>query len=593
MKVCPMGRRVRPDVRTGRLRAADPFELIRWLARSQTDPRKALAELAQNSLDARARTVTITRVRERGTATLRVLDDGEGVIPEMPRPEALAHVATHIGHSRKRNLTPEQRRGCCSRDSTASGSSVLVDRDRAELRSQVAGGEPWALRMWRRSRTSRSPAARAARLEGTWTEVIVRGLHRPAIVSLTGRRIGDYLAAELRGQLLDRDVAVTVHDRMARGRAQKVRRVEPVRFAGDRLALPATVPVLGHAPIRVELYLLPEGGEPGRVSVACGGTVVYDDVAQAFDGRLAHEPWSAGAWQASSTSPISRSRPARGAVCCWTPPPRRSPASSRPRSRRSCGSTSRAMRRDAPQPWKRTWSRSSRVRSGTWRARRRSTTSSPSAGASGRAERRSPPARDASSRRSPSPGGQRRSTLPRPPWRGRDRPGRARVGVSASACGPGERTSGAASAASRAHGPSQRSREIDAAGRPSRLPRRRSVGIALAVVARKDGREAAAEATVEVVEESKAGRRARHRACVRRGPRGEWRSRMADGRWEVNAGHRDFLSVEAAPRRKLRYLASLLAKEVVLHSYPMPQGGMLLERLVAVLTVTERRLERG
>jgi len=76
-------------------------------------------------------------------------------------------------------------------------------------------------------------------------------------------------------------------------------------------------------------------------------------------------------------------------------------------------------------------------------------------------------------------------------------------------------------------------------------------------------------------------------------PRGDWRSRVADGHWEVNAAHRDYLSVEGTPRRKLRYIAALLAKEIVLHSYPMPQGGMLLERLVAVLTVTERRLERG
>jgi hypothetical protein len=61
----------------------------------------------------------------------------------------------------------------------------------------------------------------------------------------------------------------------------------------------------------------------------------------------------------------------------------------------------------------------------------------------------------------------------------------------------------------------------------------------------------------------------------------------------VNAGHRDYLSVERTARRKLRYLAALLAKEIVLHSYPAPQGGMLLERLVSVLTVAERRLERG
>jgi hypothetical protein len=38
----------------GKLRPHDPFELIRWLAFSQPDPRKALSELVQNSLDAGA-----------------------------------------------------------------------------------------------------------------------------------------------------------------------------------------------------------------------------------------------------------------------------------------------------------------------------------------------------------------------------------------------------------------------------------------------------------------------------------------------------------------------------------------------------------
>ena len=34
------------DAIVGTVKPADPFELIRWLARSQPDPRKALAELA-------------------------------------------------------------------------------------------------------------------------------------------------------------------------------------------------------------------------------------------------------------------------------------------------------------------------------------------------------------------------------------------------------------------------------------------------------------------------------------------------------------------------------------------------------------------
>ena len=104
----PPGQAGRDTVR-GRVRAHDPFELIRWLALSQPDPRKALAELVQNSLDAGARRIRVIRMREKGVHCLRVLDDGEGVIPEMERPEALRYIATHIGHSRKRSLSPQER----------------------------------------------------------------------------------------------------------------------------------------------------------------------------------------------------------------------------------------------------------------------------------------------------------------------------------------------------------------------------------------------------------------------------------------------------------------------------------------------------
>src|SRR3990172_2958840 len=98
-----------PDALRGRVRAHDPFELIRWLALSQPDPRKALAELVQNSLDAGARRIRVIRMRDRGLPCLRIFDDGEGVIPEMERQEALRYIATHIGHSRKRSLSPEER----------------------------------------------------------------------------------------------------------------------------------------------------------------------------------------------------------------------------------------------------------------------------------------------------------------------------------------------------------------------------------------------------------------------------------------------------------------------------------------------------
>src|ERR1700680_545581 len=66
--------RRRQDVETGRLRVHDPSELIRWLALSQPDPRKALAELVQNSLDAGARTIRVVRRREKGRGRPVLLD---------------------------------------------------------------------------------------------------------------------------------------------------------------------------------------------------------------------------------------------------------------------------------------------------------------------------------------------------------------------------------------------------------------------------------------------------------------------------------------------------------------------------------------
>jgi hypothetical protein len=76
-------------------------------------------------------------------------------------------------------------------------------------------------------------------------------------------------------------------------------------------------------------------------------------------------------------------------------------------------------------------------------------------------------------------------------------------------------------------------------------------------------------------------------------PASDWRSRLRGSIWEVNSGHPDFQSAGTSARRKLRYLAALLAKEIVLHSFPMPQLGPALERLVGVLSITERQLDPG
>src|SRR5262245_55371358 len=63
----------------GKLKIGDDWNAITIIALSQSNPLKAIAELVENSIDAKARSVTITRGREHGHHFLAIRDDGEGV----------------------------------------------------------------------------------------------------------------------------------------------------------------------------------------------------------------------------------------------------------------------------------------------------------------------------------------------------------------------------------------------------------------------------------------------------------------------------------------------------------------------------------
>ncbi len=97
-------------------------------------------------------------------------------------------------------------------------------------------------------------------LDETWTEVVVSGLHREALTALVARRAADYLAVELRGQLLAREMELVVEDRISRGNAQKLIPVRPLRFLGERIEGIAIVAVDGFAPIRLEIYVAGDAG---------------------------------------------------------------------------------------------------------------------------------------------------------------------------------------------------------------------------------------------------------------------------------------------------------------------------------------------
>jgi histidine kinase/DNA gyrase B/HSP90-like ATPase len=280
----------------GKIRPADPFDLIRLIARSQTDPRKALAELVQNSLEAQARHVRVRRFRRGRLRCLSVRDDGRGVFPEEGRREALERIATNIGHSYKLGVSASERRSLMMQGKYGIGILGFWCVGHAfEMRTRLAGCPVLALRMWEDSdRYEIFEPGGHLPVEETWTEVLVAGVHTAAWKALLGRRAANYLAAELRGQILGRGVRVEVLDEAARGRAEKAILVEPVRFRGERLHLPERVPVPGRSPIRVDLHVLARGEGAGRVRVESGGTVVCDDLAALEGFDFAREPWTLG-----------------------------------------------------------------------------------------------------------------------------------------------------------------------------------------------------------------------------------------------------------------------------------------------------------
>ena len=94
----------KPGQACGRLKIGDDWNAITIIALSQSSPLKAIAELVENSIDARASTVTITRGRENARHFLTIRDDGEGVPRDGEGRPDFRYVATHICDSVKRRL---------------------------------------------------------------------------------------------------------------------------------------------------------------------------------------------------------------------------------------------------------------------------------------------------------------------------------------------------------------------------------------------------------------------------------------------------------------------------------------------------------
>ncbi len=587
-----------------RLRPADPFELIRWLARSQSDPRKAVAELVQNSLDAGATKIRVSRRRLKTVHILAVEDDGEGVIPEMQREEALRYLATHVGHSRKLNLTPTQRaeRVVAGQYGVGLLGFWAIGR-RLELRSRLRGGDLWALRLTEDEQQASidrmAPPLDAAE---TYTEVVVLDIHPMAQRALSGRRLAEYLAAELRGQLLARDVEVTVYDGQARGTAQRSFAVVPRRFVGEKLAVPPQWEVPGFAPIRVELHVS-SGGELPAIQVGCAGTLVADDIrelgALGFDGA----PWAGCGLSGLIDFPAFRVPPGtrRGVM-----PDDAARAFAEAMDglaevitaelHRLERERKRASDRDVVKELRRA------LKGFQQRLPQYDLPHVPDGGSVGPAEDGGGPlfAGTEESVSAPvvelfPPGPVAAVTIE--PSHVRAAPGTERRIRAVAVDAEGRSVAGEAEFLWWVDGTDFTLR--GAGSRPAIcvLPTARHGATGrICVEVRSGGARSGAEATVQVSpppEDVDGSAFGIPEPVLVSDPSSLWRSRLSSDTWEINEAHEDYVRLRSEPKSRVRYLLTLLAKELVQRSFAQPGSDQLLERMVEILAHAERNLRGG
>jgi len=267
---------------SGKLRIGDDWNAIRIIALSQSNPLKAIAEFVENSIDAQAKTITITRGREHGAHYLSIKDDGNGVPRDADGLPDFKYVATHICDSIKRHLKADGQGTKLQGEFGIGLLSFWTVGDSLTMTSTGADQRPYQMTMNKGdSRYEVSPRRVLFAEKGTELKV---GPLLEGIRALSGEKIQWYLASELRDRIRDAKVRVTVVDKLAR----KQYAVEPRQFEGRLLhQLPPVRTAYGDA--YAELYLA-EPSETARVALTRAGTRVIEDLST-LPG-LEHIPWA-------------------------------------------------------------------------------------------------------------------------------------------------------------------------------------------------------------------------------------------------------------------------------------------------------------
>jgi len=285
------------DAESGKLKIGDHWNVITIIALSQNNPLKAIAEFVENSIDASAKNVTIVRGKQSSEQYLKIVDDGRGI-------KDFRYVATHIGDSIKRELKKKGEKGIQGEF----GIGLLSFWTVGETCTLTSAGEDGKARSLRLVKGDPTYAIRESeQLFGhQGTELRISPL-LPGVRMLSGEKIQNFLASELRDRIAKSGVRIRIVDHAARRELV----VEPRKFKGRLIhELPEARSPFGE--IYFELYFA-EASQENAVSLFRQGTRVLADISELE--RFSRSPWISSQIEGMIDAPFLQLTPGtRGGV---------------------------------------------------------------------------------------------------------------------------------------------------------------------------------------------------------------------------------------------------------------------------------------
>jgi hypothetical protein len=284
----------RRSSKTGKLRIGDDWNAIRIIALSQSNPLKALAEFVENSIDANARTITITRGRERGEHYLAIQDDGDGIPRNSEGLPDFRYVATHICDSIKRKLKADGDGRGLQGEFGIGLLSFWTVGEQLQITSTGADDRVYQMTM-NKGDPGYDVTPRRVLFAERGTELRIAPLLE-GIRGLSGEKIQWYLASELRDRIRKSGAKITVIDKVSR----KQYAVEPRQFDGQLLHQlpPVHTP---HGEVYAEIYFA-QPDAAARVGLYRAGTRVLEDLTTLAG--LERPPWTSGYLQGLIDAPF-------------------------------------------------------------------------------------------------------------------------------------------------------------------------------------------------------------------------------------------------------------------------------------------------